>query len=217
MNFTQKIYFNDKPLILTTDKEAYINEHPGAETYNSFDGATLRSFTQAALQLEKPGIMGAIIEDASADSLSGQLAAMYRPIDAAGGLVYNERGEMLMIFRRGKWDLPKGKLDEGEDIAACALREVKEETGLKHLTLREKICDTYHAYTQNNEQILKRTAWYKMEGTSADKLKPQKEENILEARWVNERDIAPLAAKSYAAIRDVLRAAHQPTQKVSEA
>jgi 8-oxo-dGTP pyrophosphatase MutT (NUDIX family) len=110
-----------------------------------------------------------------------------------------------LIFRRGKWDLPKGKLDAGEQIDECALREVKEETGLVHLELGDKICDTYHIYEQKGQQYLKRTAWYKMSGTSADKLMPQKEENILEARWVSEKDLAPLMAKTYEAIREVLR------------
>ena len=207
MNFSQKIYFNDKQLILTTDKEGYINNNRAAETYIFFNGASLRSYTQAVLQLEKPGTTGAIIEDVSMDSLLGQLHALYHPIDAAGGVVLNEHDELLMIYRRGKWDLPKGKLDEGEDIELCALREVREETGLQQLTIESKICDTYHIYSQYNEQLLKRTAWYKMKGTSADKLKPQKEENILEARWVNEVGLQPLAAKSYEAVREVLRTA----------
>ena len=210
MYFLQKIYFNDKPLVLTTDREAYISENPSSETYALFDGATLRSFTQGLQQLERPGIRGVIIEDVSAGSLQDQLHAMFRPIDAAGGIVYNEDNAILMIFRRGKWDLAKGKLDEGENIEECAVREVKEETGLQHVTLGEKICDTYHVYSQNNEQLLKRTAWYKMQGRKADKLQPQKEENILEAKWVAEKDLAPLAARSYEAIREVLRAAGIP-------
>jgi len=177
------------------------------EIFSSFDGASLKNFSRAVQQLERPGIMGAIIEDVSADSLLEQLNAMYRPIDAAGGVAYNEAGDILMIFRRGKWDLPKGKLDEGENIEECALREVKEETGLQTLSLAGKICDTYHIYTQQNEQILKRTAWYKMAGTSEDKLDPQKEENIMEARWVNEKDLAPFASRSYEAVREVLRLA----------
>ena len=207
MKFSQKIYFNDTPLILTTDKEVYINEHPETGNYHFFTGGTLRSYTQAIQTLERPGAKGVIIEDISADSLLDQLEAMFHTIDAGGGVAYNEQGAILMIFRKRKWDLPKGKLDLGESIEECALREVKEETGLKNLSLNDKICDTYHIYLQKNEQILKRTAWYKMSGTSADILKPQKEENILEARWVKEQDIAPLALQSYEAVREVLRRA----------
>lgn len=209
MNFSQKIFLNDTPLILTTDREAYINEYPDTERYNVFTGATLRSFTQALQTVERPGATGAIIEDVSPAALLGQLEAMYRPIDAGGGVAYNEDDEILMIFRKGKWDLPKGKLDAGEEIDECAVREVKEETGLNSLTLSDKICDTYHIYTQKNEQILKRTAWYKMTGTLADKLKPQKEENIMEARWVKQKDLGPLLKQSYEAVREVLRMAGQ--------
>lgn len=205
MSFSRKIFLNDTPLILTTDIEAYINEHPETEHYASFSGATLRSFTQALQSVERPGAKGAIIEDISEQSLTSQLEAMFHPIDAGGGVAYNEEGAILLIFRKGKWDLPKGKLDEGEAIEDCALREVKEETGLVHLALGDKICDTYHIYTQKHEQILKRTAWYKMNGTAKDKLKPQKEENILEARWVKEAELSPLAAQSYEAVRAVLR------------
>ena len=207
MNFSRKIYYNDKPLILTTDKEAYISEYPVAEAYTFFDGATLRSFAQATQQMDRPGIKGAIIEDISEDSLLGQLNAMYRSIDAAGGIATDEADDVLMIFRRGKWDLPKGKLDAGEDIEECALREVSEETGLQDPVLGNKICDTYHIYSQNNEQFLKRTAWYMMKGSSANKLMPQKEENILDARWVSRKDVPPLAALSYEAVREVLRLA----------
>jgi 8-oxo-dGTP pyrophosphatase MutT (NUDIX family) len=207
MNFSQKIYYNDKPIILTTDKEAYISEDVMAGDYDFFTGATPRSFMLALQELERPGIRGVIIEDASEESLLEQLHAMYTPIHAGGGVTYNEQGEILMIYRRGKWDLPKGKQDLGEEIDECALREVSEETGLQNLALGEKICDTYHIYSQNNEHLLKQTAWYKMMGSATDKLRPQKEENIIEARWVSEKDMAPLLARSYEAIREVLRAA----------
>jgi 8-oxo-dGTP pyrophosphatase MutT (NUDIX family) len=207
MSFSQKIYYFDKPLILTDDSQEYVDANPGAEQYGFFAGATLKSFTQALQQLERPGIPGAIVEDGSLDSLLDQLQAMYRPIEAAGGLVVNEKGEVLMIYRRGKWDLPKGKLDEGEDIETCCVREVSEETGLQQLKLGDKLCETFHAYTQFGENQLKRTTWFRLAGSSADKLKPQKEEDILEARWVGEGDVPPLAAKSYEAVRDVLRVA----------
>ena len=92
-----------------------------------------------------------------------------------------------------------------QHIDAAALREVREETGLQNLILGEKITDTYHIYAQNNEQMLKRTAWYKMKGLLTDPLLPQKEENILEARWVAEADLTPIAARTYEAIREVLR------------
>jgi ADP-ribose pyrophosphatase YjhB (NUDIX family) len=207
MHFAQKIYYNDIPLILATDKEAYLKAHPLAVTYTFFKGPSFQTYNEALHILEKPGTKGVIVEGASAGDLLKPLESMFHSIDAAGGVAYNEQGAILMIFRRGKWDLPKGKLDEGEDIEACALREVSEETGLQKLTLNGKIGDTYHIYTQKNEQVLKRTAWYKMKGSATDKLMPQKDEGIQEAIWVNEKDLAPYAAGSYEAVREVLRTA----------
>lgn len=207
MFFAQKIYYNDKPLIVTTDMEAYLSANPVAEMYQFFSGGTLKSFTQAIAHLERPGSPGAIIEDVSEQALREQLEAMYYPLDAGGGLVFNEDNALLMIYRRGKWDLPKGKLDLGEDIAECALREVSEETGLTTLVLEAKLYDSYHIYFQGHDRYLKHTAWYTMRGTSADKLMPQKEENIMEARWVPEKEIGSYAARTYEAVRDVLKAA----------
>ncbi|KAK6030549.1 hydrolase, NUDIX family [Ostertagia ostertagi] len=133
-----------------------------------------------------------------------ELHKLYEPIDAAGGVVHDETGNVLMIYRRGKWDLPKGKLDEGEDIASCALREVTEETGLHQLKLGDKICDTWHIYSQNDKNLLKRTAWYHMEGSATEQLVPQAEENILEARWISTGEMAPVLRKTYDAIKEVL-------------
>ena len=207
MSFTQKIYFNDKPLILTTDKARYLSENDKAKGYIYFTASSVKNYMLAVQQLELQETKGVIVEDSSVDALWSELRALYKPIDAAGGIVFNERDEVLMIYRRGKWAPPKGKLDEGEEIDECALREVSEETGLQQLEIDSKICDTFHIYTQYNKQYLKRTAWYKMTGSSADKLAPQKEENILEARWVTRDALPPLAAKSYEAVREVLQIA----------
>ncbi|HTM64787.1 MAG TPA: NUDIX domain-containing protein [Flavipsychrobacter sp.] len=204
MFFAQKIYFNNKPLILTNDRHSYIKEHQVAEGYLFLTGAFSRNFRLAFEHLGRLTSLGVIIEDISEEALKDELHALYEPIDAAGGVVLNEDGKVLMIYRRGKWDLPKGKRDDDEDIEYCALREVSEETGLQELTLGEKICDTYHVYSQNSQNLLKRTAWYKMFGTTKERLIPQKEENILEAKWIGEKDLALVVFKSYEAIREVL-------------
>ncbi|OSZ81859.1 hypothetical protein CAP35_00900 [Chitinophagaceae bacterium IBVUCB1] len=202
--FTQKIYVNNKPLILTTNARSYMETHAIAGGYMLFTGAFSRNFRLALQHLEKAGTLGAIIEDVSPNSLQEQLYELYEPIDAGGGVVMNEDGAVLMIYRRGKWDLPKGKRDDGEDIANCALREVSEETGLQQVKLGEKICDTYHVYAQNGQSLLKCTAWYKMHGSSADTLAPQAEENIEKAEWLKEKDLRFVVYKSYEAIREVL-------------
>lgn len=205
--FAQKIYINNKPLILTTDAKAYIAEHLVAGGYISFVGAFPRHFRLALRHINKAGTLGAIIEDFSQKTLQEELHELYEPIDAGGGVVTNEHDEVLMIYRRGKWDLPKGKLDKGETIDECALREVSEETGLKKLKLGDKICDTYHVYTQKKQSLLKRTAWYKMKGTLNEEPLPQAEENIQEARWVGADELPLIVYKSYEAIREVMQTA----------
>ena len=204
MFFAQKIYFNNKPLVLTNDRQAYIKENPVAEGYNSFTGAFPRSFRLAFEHLGKLKTLGAIIEDISEKALQEELHALYEPIDAAGGVVLNEDKNVLLIYRRGKWDLPKGKRDDGEDIEVCALREVSEETGLTKLEIDHKIGDTYHVYAQGGQNLLKRTSWYVMSGTKTEQLIPQKEENILEARWVANGDLAPIMFNTYEAIKEVM-------------
>jgi len=207
MLFIQKIYYNNKPLILTNNRAQYIQDHPNAEAYLAFTGSFPRHFRLAIAHLDKPRTLGAIIEDISPRSLQEELHAIYEPVEAGGGVVMNENDAVLMIYRRGKWDLPKGKKDAGEDIAQCALREVSEETGLQQLKLKNKICETYHIYTQNRQNLLKCTTWYRMKAAGSETLVPQAEENILEARWIAESELSPIVFKSYEAIREVLQEA----------
>lgn len=207
MFFAQKIYYNNKPLILTNDRLAYIQNHPIAKGYLAFSGPFRRNFRLAFEHLGKITALGAIIEDVSKTALLNELHGLYQPIDAAGGVVMNEEGAVLMIFRRGKWDLPKGKCDDGEEIDTCAIREVSEETGLHQLAIEEKICDTYHVYSQGRESLLKKTAWYRMKGTKDEKLVPQLEENILMATWISEKELPSVVLKTYDAIKEVLHEA----------
>lgn len=131
----------------------------------------------------------------------------FRIIRAAGGLVFNDKGEALFIFRRGKWDLPKGKLDEGESLEACAIREVEEETGLKNVVLKEFLLTTYHTYEEKGEQILKESHWYTMEVKGKQELKPQTEEDITGIRWVLQKDWPELMKNSFPLIKKVLKKA----------
>lgn len=207
MPFNRKIYCFDKPLILTTEAAQYSAGHTAAGGYLTLTGAFGRNLRLAMEHLGRPRSTGAIIEDSSADALLAALHEYCEPVDAAGGVVENERGDVLMIYRRGRWDLPKGKRDDNEPLDACALREVTEETGLHRLSCGPKICETYHIYAQCGQRLVKTTSWYRMTGTFSETPVPQAEENITEARWVSLRELGPIAFKSYHAIRDVLHKA----------
>ena len=130
-----------------------------------------------------------------------------KTIIAAGGLVFNEKNELLMIYRRGKWDLPKGKLDEGERIEDCAVREVMEETGLKEITRGALLTISYHTYFDKwvGEEVIKETHWYKMTASSEQSLIPQIEEDIELIRWVSGTALEECLQDSYENIVEVVR------------
>lgn len=127
-------------------------------------------------------------------------------IIAAGGLVLNESSDLLMIFRRGKWDLPKGKLDDGEELEECALREVKEETGLQQLALIKFTGITFHKYFNEytNSEVIKETHWFKMLAPGKQPLTPQFEEDIELIEWVNEEVLEEKLNNSYPNITEII-------------
>ncbi|HCL83820.1 MAG TPA: hypothetical protein DIC22_07590 [Chitinophagaceae bacterium] len=127
-------------------------------------------------------------------------------IRAGGGLVVNEKGEVLFMFRRGKWDLPKGKLDPGETLEACALREVTEETGVQKPELIKFLLITEHEYEERGLAIRKKTYWYLMKTNSHQPLVPQFEEDITELKWIGPDDYKIVQQNTYPGIIEVLKA-----------
>lgn len=130
-------------------------------------------------------------------------------IIAGGGLVLNEAGELLMIYRRGKWDLPKGKLDAGETIEECAVREVEEETGVTGIELGNLISIGYHEYFDPylKEDVIKETHWFAMNVNGNPSLIPQTEEDITEIRWVKGEELENCLLDSYVNVVEVVRKA----------
>lgn len=128
---------------------------------------------------------------------------------AAGGLVLNSNKELLLIFRRGKWDLPKGKMEETETIEDCAIREVKEETGLQQLEIKQFIGTTTHDYFDNwlKQDVTKISHWYLMETHSTSLLVPQKNEDIEEAKWVKTSELGKYIEETYPNIIQILKEA----------
>lgn len=123
-------------------------------------------------------------------------------LEAAGGVVFNSQKQVLFIYRSGIWDLPKGKIDKGESVKECALREVEEETGVQGLKITEDLKSSYHIYWHKNKWYLKRTYWFFMETSSDVKLKPQIEEEITEARWMNEDECQVALNKTFRSLRE---------------
>ncbi|MDR0687240.1 MAG: NUDIX domain-containing protein [Prevotellaceae bacterium] len=131
----------------------------------------------------------------------------YRLVEAAGGLVKNSAGEYLMIFRNGRWDLPKGKREEGESMEQAAVREVMEECGISRLTLQGLLVATYHTYALQGVDVLKKTCWYAMTCSGKQRrLRPQAEEGIEAAEFLPAEKVAGYLLRAYPAVRDVFAA-----------
>jgi 8-oxo-dGTP pyrophosphatase MutT (NUDIX family) len=148
------------------------------------------------------------------------LKDQFKIAKAAGGLVVRD-GLILMIYRLGKWDLPKGKLKKDEDPTLGALREVEEECNIK-VSLGEKLPSTWHSYAYNGNKILKKTNWYIMQCLDDSLMKPQAEEYIEEVRWMQPQEALQALEESYASIALVVRhylsevAGSSPTASVSK-
>ncbi|MFM9020842.1 MAG: NUDIX hydrolase [Sediminibacterium sp.] len=127
-------------------------------------------------------------------------------IEAAGGIILNERGELLMIFRREKWDLPKGKIDAGETAQRAAVREVAEETGIMHIKVIRLVGTTEHEYLDpyTNLHTHKTTHWFEMFSESYLPMIPQLSEGITFIRWVTMKELPYLLTGSYDTIRDII-------------
>ncbi|MFY0601531.1 MAG: NUDIX hydrolase [Cyclobacteriaceae bacterium] len=131
----------------------------------------------------------------------------FKVIEAAGGVV-DKNGKTLLIYRKGRWDIPKGKIDKGEKKRVCALRELEEETGVKGEII-DKICTTWHTYVTNKKYVLKKTHWYRMSCVDDTNLAPQAEENIEEAKWMTLSELRSALYDSYRSIRIVIQEYHK--------
>jgi len=142
----------------------------------------------------------------NADDFFDSVKKDIKLIKAAGGVVKNGKGKYLFIYRLGKWDLPKGKVDEGESMREAAVREVEEECGIKVDYLGLKLATTYHTYLLKGELVLKKTNWYEMGVNKVPKLKPQYEEDITEAVWLGADRFDQIRENTYPLIGDILDA-----------
>lgn len=194
-----KIFINEKPLIIALANEDYqpfaeckvVEHHP----------AKIAEYIKECETLKSKGLV--MITD-DLEFAFKDFFTHFVPIEAAGGIVLNDKNEILLIKRLGKWDLPKGKIDGGESDEEAALREVEEECGINQLSIIGKLSTTYHCYKQHNHRFLKISYWFKMSTTDNRTLVPQVEEHITEAKWVNWATLDLNELDTYSSIRDLL-------------
>lgn len=134
-----------------------------------------------------------------------QFSSLFTIVEAAGGLVKTPDHQFLAIFRREKWDLPKGKLEKAESPETGAIREVEEECGITGIQLKKQLTITYHTYFLANHHILKKTYWYEMFHSGAGKLKPQTEEEITDVQWFDAKGTSKVINNTFPSIIEVLK------------
>lgn len=201
-----KIYFDDKPLFLCDAVEGEIQSLIHHDDAVFIDELNLHTIKSMIHEMQLPKVHAGIFFHADLEELKKAFWKKFTVVLAAGGLVMNDKEEILLIFRRGKWDLPKGKLDKGETLEQCAIREVQEETGLRKINLQSRLITTYHTYHEGTKFILKESYWYTMRADSEEKLIPQTEEEIIEIKWVSQEDIKKYMRQTYPSVADVLKA-----------
>jgi 8-oxo-dGTP pyrophosphatase MutT (NUDIX family) len=202
-----KIWFNDKPLFLAdaiTNEIAPYAHHDDAVLIDEFSPSGIKSMIHE-MNLDK--VHAGIFLHNNLPELQKAFTKKFHLVKAAGGLVKNSKDEVLMIFRRGKWDLPKGKLDPAESLEACAIREVQEETGINAITLEKPLTITYHTYDENGRHILKESHWYQMNSCDEGSLQPQLEEDISKAEWTTAEQLKKYVSNTYPSVIDVLKTA----------
>lgn len=199
------IYFENKPLVLSnpiTKSETPFKPIDTILVETEFTPEKVKDMIQ---RMQQDDIDGGIFEYTNTDDLLQTFKEHMVVLQAGGGLVYTPQQTILLIFRRGKWDLPKGKLDEGETMEACAIREVQEETGLQKVHIQKPLTITWHTYQQDGQFILKESHWYLMHTPAEEALTPQIDEDIEMCKWVHIDDLEAYLQNTHPSIVDVLK------------
>jgi 8-oxo-dGTP pyrophosphatase MutT (NUDIX family) len=196
-----KVFINDHVLEFIGNNSG----NSGITIYNSDDYDPLALVEKLAATSVGSPVHVYIRSEEPAESYR-KFAAHFKLIAAAGGVVRlnEDDSPLLLIHRLGKWDLPKGKLEKGEDARDGALREVEEECGISNLKITETLPITRHMYVHHGKWVLKETHWFCMVTRDRGIPVPQTDEGITEVRWVGVKELGVCLDNSYASIRDLL-------------
>ncbi len=191
-----KVFVNDKPIILT-DSLKNDNQYP----VYIFSETVIDEILH---KLKKGNTLGANLFTPNIEADWEKFKLNFKVVPAAGGLVVNPNDEILFIYRSNVWDLPKGRIEDGESIEETAIREVEEECGAENLKLIKPLLTTHHLFYMDNIQQMKVTYWYLMQSDVQKNLQPQTEEGITEVVFKNKEEIQSAMQNTYANIKLVL-------------
>jgi 8-oxo-dGTP pyrophosphatase MutT (NUDIX family) len=195
-----KVYFANRPVLFTTaDKPA-----PALEKGTSVVVSQGKMDTVHIESAINNGAKKIRLVCQDPDKSWKAFTSQFEFVQAAGGFVINKAGEALFIFRLEKWDLPKGKVEKGENLEQAAIREVEEECSIGNLILENPLCTTWHTYMQNGEPMLKATAWYVMKYEGDEVPSPQTKEGITDVRWLSLADLKIVFRNTYPSVIDVI-------------
>jgi len=198
-----KIYINENTLTLTDSQSVKDGKVAKEALIAPYTGKTKMLLSYIDM-LEKTNRFDKVVLHATnVKRLLKDFESLYKAVKASGGVVNDGSDNILFIFRRGHWDLPKGKIEKGEKKKLAAIREVEEETGISQVSLEKKVKTTRHTYKHNGKRTLKKTYWYAMKAPNQP-LIPQTEEDILNAEWVQLKDVADLSGPIFRNILDVV-------------
>ncbi|WP_298499026.1 NUDIX domain-containing protein [uncultured Algibacter sp.] len=188
-----KIFVGDKPIILTTVVEKETN----------FKNYLLKTVNMAKVirRLNRTALSEARLIHKNPDKILKKFLKKLPNVIAGGGKVYNDKGEILFIYRNDKWDLPKGKAEKKETIEETSIREVEEETGVKGLKITKPLDTTYHIFKRNGRYKIKITYWFEMKTSYNGKLKAQENEGITKVAWLDKKQSKEALSNSYANIK----------------
>ena len=199
-----KIYFDDKPLFLCDNVDATLQPYIHHDDAVFIDELNLHTVKSMIHEMQRPSIHAGVFFHKDLKELKDAFFKKFTLLKAGGGFVLNEKNEVLMMFRRGKWDLPKGKVDKKETFEECAIRETEEETGLNNIKLISPLITTYHTYHEGSRYVLKETKWFTMNVNGEQKLIPQAVEQISKLEWVDKNNLKKYLQNSFPSVKDVL-------------
>lgn len=199
-----KVFLNEKRIVFTSNRNITLTK-----PNNVFDENTCVEAVLSWLQTFAKGEnMETVLEHDRPEQLFNTFKSAFLIMDAAGGVV-KRKSKLLFIFRNGKWDLPKGKIDDGETNKIAAVREVEEECGISGHKIVAKLPSTFHIYQSpykktKGKWIFKETFWYEMEYSGKEQGIPQQEEGITEVRWFAKSELDEVLKNTYENLKQII-------------